>query len=81
MEANTCEDHDKEKDNLGMYHFSDFHKKEKYEHILEKMDIQPEVLDLLQCLPVCKGVHRDLWGVQEFFSLVSGTMFSWRLVV
>ena len=53
MEANTCEDHDKEKDNLGMYHFSDFHKKEKYEHILEKMDIQHEVLDLLQCLPVC----------------------------
>ena len=53
MEANTCEDHDKEKDILGMYHFSDFHKKEKYEHILEKMDIQPEVLDLLQCLPVC----------------------------
>ena len=64
-----------------MYHFSDFHKKEKDEHILEKMEIQPEVLDLLQCLPVCKGVRRDVLGVQEFFSLVSGTMFSWRLVV
>ena len=37
--------------------------------------VQPEILDLLRCLPVSAGlgVRRDVRGVQEFFSLISGT--------
>ena len=48
---------------------------ERNEYILEKMSIQPEILDLLQCLPVSAGlgVRRDVRGVQEFYSLISGT--------
>ena len=50
-------------------------KNDRDEYILEKMKIQPEVLDLLRCLPMSAGlgVRRDVWGVQEFYSLVSGT--------
>ena len=44
------------------------------EYILEKMSVQPEILDLLRCLPVSArlGVRRDVRGVQEFYSLISG---------
>ena len=37
--------------------------------------VQPEILDLLRCLPVSAGlgVRRDVRGVQEFFSLISVT--------
>ena len=37
------------------------------------MSVQPEILDLLRCLPVSArlGVRRDVRGVQEFYSLIS----------
>ena len=45
------------------------------EYILEKMTVQPGILDLLQYLPVSAGlgVRRDVRGVQEFLSLISGS--------
>ena len=53
----------------------DLSRNERGEYILEKIKIQPKVLDLLHCLPVSAGlgVRRDVRGVQEFFSLISGT--------
>ena len=52
----------------------DLHKNAKDEYILEKMKIQPEIMDLLRCLPMSAGlgVWRDVRGVQEFL-LISGT--------
>ena len=52
----------------------DLNKNAKDEYILEKMKIQPEILDLLKCLPVSAGlgVRREVRGVQEFYSLISG---------
>ena len=49
-------------------------KNHRGEYYLERMEIQPEIIDLLQCLPVSAGlgVRRDVRGVQEFFSLISG---------
>ena len=44
------------------------------EYILERMNVQPGILDLLRDLPVSAGlgVRRDIRGVQEFYSLISG---------
>ena len=52
----------------------DLNKNAKDEYILEKMKIQPEILDLLKCLPVSAGlgVWREVRGVQEFYLLISG---------
>ena len=46
----------------------------KKEYILERMQIQPEILELLRDLPVSVGlaIRRDIRGVEEFYSLVSG---------
>jgi len=43
----------------------------------KKMEIQPEIVELLRDLPVVTGlaIRRDLMGVEEFYSLVSGTEF------
>ena len=45
------------------------------EYILKKMSVQPGILDLLRDLPVSTGlgVRRDIRGVQEFYSLISGS--------
>ena len=47
-------------------------RRDKY--ILERMSVQPGILDLLRDLPVSAGlgVRRDIRGVQEFYSLISG---------
>ena len=46
----------------------------KKEYILERMQIQPEILELLGDLPATAGlaILRDIRGVEEFYSLVSG---------
>jgi len=43
-------------------------------YVLEKMTVQPEIIDLLRDLPVSAGlaIRRDIQGVEEFYSLVSG---------
>lgn len=48
-------------------------KRNKKEYILERMTIQPEILELLRNLPVSDGlaIRRDNQGVDEFYSLVS----------
>jgi hypothetical protein len=47
---------------------------ERYRYLVKKMEIQPEILDLLRDLPVSAGlaIRRDLQGVEEFYSLISG---------
>ena len=46
-------------------------RRDKY--ILERMSVQPGILDLLRDLPVSAGlgVRRDIRGVQEFYLLIS----------
>jgi len=53
----------------------DLEKNEKDEYVLRKMFIQSGILNILRCLPVSAGlgVRRDVRGVQEFYSLISGT--------
>ena len=48
-------------------------KRNKKEYILERMTIQPEILELLLNLLVSDGlaIRRDNRGVEEFYSLVS----------
>ena len=43
-------------------------------YALEKMTVQPEIIDLLRDLPVSAGlaIRRDIRGVEEFYSLISG---------
>ena len=40
----------------------------KKDYILEKMSVQPEIIELLPDLPVSVGssIRRDLWVVEEF---------------
>ncbi len=47
---------------------------ERFRYIVRRMEIQPEILDLLRDLPVAAGlaVRRDSQGIEEFYSLVSG---------
>ena len=47
----------------------------KYYYRFKRMTIQPELLDLLQNLPVCigLGVKGDVHEVEQFYSEVSGT--------
>ena len=47
---------------------------ERYQYIVKKMVIQPEILDLIRDLPVVTGlaIRRDVQGVEEFYSLISG---------
>ena len=48
---------------------------EKGDYMLEKMVVQDGILDLLRDLPVSAGlsIRRDVGGVEEFYSLISGT--------
>ena len=47
---------------------------DRYRYCVKKMEIQPEILDLLRDLPVSASlaIRRDLQGVEEFYSLISG---------
>ena len=47
---------------------------EKGEYLLEKMTVQEGILELLRDLPVSSGlaIRRDVGGVEEFYSLISG---------
>ena len=48
---------------------------ESYDYVLEKMSIQPGILEILSDLPVSAelAIQRDIRGVEEFYSLVSGS--------
>ena len=48
---------------------------EQDEYVLEKMKVQEGILELLHDLPVSSGlsIRRDVGGVEEFYSLISGT--------
>ena len=48
---------------------------ERGDYLLEKMSIQNGILDLLRDLLVSAGlaIRRDVGGVEEFYSLISGT--------
>ena len=48
---------------------------ERDEYVLEKMEVQEGILELLRDLPVSSGlaIRRDVGGVEEFYSLISGT--------
>ena len=48
---------------------------ERGDYMLEKMVVQDGILDLLRDLPVSAGlsIRRDVGGVEEFYSLISGT--------
>ena len=50
METDFWKDHDREWYILGMHHISGPAKNARDEYILEKMKIQPEIMDLLRCL-------------------------------
>ena len=48
---------------------------EKGDYLLERMTVQKGILELLRDLPVSSGlaIRRDVGGVEEFYSLISGT--------
>ena len=48
---------------------------EKGEYLLQKMTVQEGILELLHDLPVSSGlaIQRDVGGVEEFYSLISGS--------
>ena len=52
----------------------DLERDERFRYIVRRMEVQPEILDLLRDLPVAAGlaVRRDLQGIEEFYSLISG---------
>ncbi len=52
----------------------DLRRNKKKEYILERMSVQPELIEFLRDLPVAAGlaVRRDVRGVEEFYSLISG---------
>ena len=44
------------------------------EYILERIRLQPRLLQVLRDLPVCTGVgvRRDVAGIKEFYTMISG---------
>jgi len=52
----------------------DLHRNEKDEYLLERMSVQPGLLNLLRDLPVSAGlgVRRDVREIEEFYSTISG---------
>ena len=44
------------------------------DYIVERVRVQPQLLQVLRDLPVCTGVgvRRDVVGIKEFYTLVSG---------
>ena len=38
------------------------------------MEVQPELLELIRDIPICTGlgVRRDIKGIEEFYSIISG---------
>ena len=52
----------------------DLKRNKRKEYVLERMTVQPELLEFLRDLPVSAGlaVQRDVRGVEEFYSLISG---------
>ena len=48
---------------------------EQADYVLEKMVVQKGILELLRDLPVSSGlaIRRDVGGVEEFYSLISGS--------
>ncbi len=52
----------------------DLRRNKKKEYILERMSVQPELIEFLRDLPVAAGlaVRRDVRGVEEVYSLISG---------
>ena len=48
---------------------------EKGDYLLEGMTVQERILEILRDLPVSSGlaIRRDVGGVEEFYSLISGT--------
>ena len=52
----------------------DLRRDSRENYLLEKMSVQPEIIDLLRDLPVSAGlaIRRDVRGVEEFYSLISG---------
>jgi len=52
----------------------DLEQDERSRYIVKRMEIQPVILDLLRDLPVSAGLEigRDLQGIEEFSSLISG---------
>jgi len=52
----------------------DLKRNKRKEYVLERMTVQPELLEFLRDLPVAAGlaVRRDVRGVEEFYSLISG---------
>ena len=52
----------------------DLRRNKRKEYVLERMTVQPELLGLLRDLPVSAGlaIRRDIRGVEEFYTLISG---------
>ena len=52
----------------------DLEQDERSRYLVRRMEVQPEILSLLRDLPVSAGlaIRRDLQGVEEFYSLISG---------
>ena len=44
------------------------------DYILERIRVQPRLLDVLRDLPICTGVdvRRDVTGIEDFYTMISG---------
>ena len=44
------------------------------EYYVRRMEVQPELLELIRDIPICTGlrVRRDIKGIEEFYSIISG---------
>ena len=44
------------------------------DYIIERIRVQPRLLDFLRDLPTCTGVgvRRDVIGIEEFYAMISG---------
>ena len=47
------------------------------DYLISRIEVQPRLLEVLRDLPVCTGVgvRRDVVGIEEFYSILSGKNF------
>ena len=54
--------------------FINYVRNELRQYYVRRMEVQPEILELLRDIPVCTGlgVRRDIKDIEDFYSTISG---------
>ena len=74
MEANSREDYVWRQPYMDRNHILPYKRNKNGDYLVSRIEVQPRLLKVLKDLPVCTGVgvRRDVVGIEEFYSILSG---------